>query len=321
MKMNYLEGKNQIGEIVEKFPKVKEVLLDLGISQFKEKDKLVELALANKIPLQILLNNISKQIGIPVKWPKVNGMKNDFSASTGLRSGRPAGIKKVIAVHSGKGGVGKTMIATSLAIYLSEQGYKCGLLDLDLDCPNVYKSLELTGKALANAAKKIVPLQYNQLKVLSMGAIQDRDNQAIMWRGPILAKAIDQLLYDTEWGDLDLLIVDLPPGTGDSPLTIFNMLKPEGLVIVTTPHPTALLDAEKSVDMCRSLGVGIIGVIGNMAGEIFGHLKKDWLKKIDLKQLGEIALDKKFAQHGFWKKGWPSEMLDCYKLLQKLILG
>lgn len=319
--MNYLEGKNQIGEIVDQYPQAKQVLLDLGISRHKDSDKLVEIALANKIPLQILLNNLSKQINIPVKWPNVKGMKNDFSASTGLRSGRPTGIKKVIAVHSGKGGVGKTMIATSLAAYLSEQGYKCGLLDLDLDCPNVYKSLELTGKVLANSAKKIVPLQYNQLKVLSMGAIQDRDNQAIMWRGPILAKAIDQLLYDTEWGDLDLLIVDLPPGTGDSPLTIFNMFKPEGLIIVTTPHSTALVDAEKSVDMCKSLGVGIIGLIGNMSGEIFGHLKKDWLKKNTLKQLGEIPLDKKLAQNRFWEKGWPEELSDCYKLLQKLILG
>lgn len=319
--MKFIESKNKVGEIIDIFPISSTVLKDFGINQFDSQWTLVELALKSKVPLQILLNNLSKKIGIPVKWPKVDGVKNDFGASTGLRSGRPAGVKKIIAVHSGKGGVGKTFIATGLAIFMQKKGVKCGILDLDIDCPNVYKTLEMNERAITNEEKKIIPLDYQGVKVLSMGAIQDREDMAIMWRGPILAKAIDQLIYDTNWGELDLLIIDLPPGTGDTPLTVFNMFKPDKMLIITTPHYSALIDAEKSMDMCRTLGVEISGVVGNMVGDIFGKIDRNWIKKQKTNLLTEISLKKEYNKAEFWRKEWSEEINLSYKMLAQIILG
>jgi len=324
--MDKISGKEKIGKIMDKFPETKEVLESLKIAwssdeNFSQKS-LVEVALENRIPLQVLMNNIAKSAGLEVEWPKVNGMKNDFSASTGLRKGKPEGVKKVIAVHSGKGGVGKTFVAITLANFLAEQGLAVGLLDLDIDCPNVMKALGLSGKIYANERKKIEPLIYRGIKVVSMGGIQEREDMAILWRGPVIAKAIEQFLHDTDWGNLDVLVVDFPPGTGDAPLTLFNLFKPDGVIVVTTPQKTSLTDASKSLDMCQNLKVPVLGVIENMCGEIFGEatgssIEKNW----QVKFLGSIDLKKEYAQERFWEKGLGSELSQVYAGVKKLLFS
>lgn len=324
--MEKISGSDKIGRLLTEFPEVEDVLLRLRINcgerHFEEKS-CVQIALENRIPLQVLLNNIAKTTGLAVQWPKVNGMKGgDFSASTALRLGRPDGVKKVIAVHSGKGGVGKTFVAVTLANFLMEKGLRVGLLDLDIDCPNIMKALGLSGKIRANDQKKIVPLDYRGIKVVSMGGIQEREDLAILWRGPVIAKAIEQLLHDTDWGELDVLVVDFPPGTGDAPLTLFNLFKPDGVLVITTPQETALTDAAKSIDMCRSLKVPVLGVIENMCGEIFGRphgkkLEEKWL----VKYLGEIDLKKEYARERFWENGLGAQLSDLYDEVNKLLFS
>lgn len=324
--MEKISGNEKIGPLLEKFPEVQEVLLGLRINcgeRHFEGKTLVEIAMENKIPLPVLMNNIAKTVGLEVRWPKVSGTKeNDFSASTALRQGRPDGVKKVIAVHSGKGGVGKTFVAVTLANFLMETGLKVGLLDLDIDCPNIMKFLGISGKIRANNQKKIVPLEYRGIKVVSMGGIQEREDLAILWRGPVIAKAIEQLLHDTDWGELDVLVVDFPPGTGDAPLTLFNLFKPDGVLVITTPQETALTDAAKSIDMCRSLKVPVLGVIENMCGEIFGlpHGKK-LEEKWSVKYLGEINLRKKYARERFWENGLGAQLCDLYEGVRKLLFS
>jgi len=324
--MEKISGSENIGRVLREFPQVREILLGLRINYGErhfEGKTLVQVALENKIPLQVLLNNIAKTTGLEVQWPKVSGMKdNDFSGSTALRQGRPVGVKKVIAVHSGKGGVGKTFVAVTLANFLMEAGLKVGLLDLDIDCPNIMKALGISGKIRANDQKKIVPLEYRGIKVVSMGGIQEREDLAILWRGPVIAKAIEQLLHDTDWGELDVLVVDFPPGTGDAPLTLFNLFKPDGVLVITTPQETALTDAAKSIDMCRSLKVPVLGVIENMCGEIFGtahgvKLEKKW----PVKYLGGIDLKKVYASERFWEKALGSQLDDLYSVVKKLLFS
>jgi Mrp family chromosome partitioning ATPase len=299
--MEKLRGIEKISEVLKQIPEAKKIFSSLGIENYDEDKTLVEVAKANKVPLQILLNNLAKASGLEVEWPKISGLKegyeSDFSASTGLRKGRPGGVKKIVAVHSGKGGVGKTFCAINLALKAAEQGMKVGLLDLDIDCPNIPKQLGLTGRLHANADKKIEPQVFKGVKVISMGGILEQENQPILWRGPILARAIEQLLHDSNWGELDLLVVDLPPGTSDAPLTLFNLLKPEGVILVTTPQPSSLTDTAKSLEMCRSLGINVLGVIENMYGEIFGEPSAEqFFKSSKLSYLGGIELRKAYNQ-------------------------
>jgi len=324
--MKELRGNEKWVEIINEFPQAGEIWEDLGIEPEKlnAEKALVELAMENKIPLQVLLNNLAKKLGLVVKWPEIEGMganyKDDFGKSSKLRQGKPIGIGKIIAVHSGKGGVGKTTIAVTLAIHLSKLGKKVGLLDLDIDCPNITRVLALESRHIASLNKKIIPLNFEGIKVISMGAIQERSNLAIMWRGPILAKAIEQLFFDADWGDLDVLIVDFPPGTSEAPLTFFNMIKPDGAVIISTPQLTALDDASKSVDMCNSLGVEVLGVVENMCGEVFGIANPLKTEKLTgAKWLGKLDLQKKIAQENFWLKGFPDDLANLLQKLEKLI--
>ena len=300
--MKKISGQNKVKNILAANAKATKVLSDLGIvlNEGDENLALIELALKNKIPLQILLNNLAKNLGLEVEWPKVTGVDEKFigayGKSAGSRTGRPVGIKKIIAVHSGKGGVGKTFLAIALALYGAGQGERVGLLDLDIDCPNIYKALDLKGRLIANKNRQIEPLNYRGVKVISMGAVLERENEAIMWRGPILTKAIEQLLYDTAWGDLDVLIVDFPPGTGDAPLTFFNMLKPDGVIAVSTASVMALLDTSKTIDMCKQLGVRVIGLVINMAGEVFGTISKDKAKgEIGVELLTSVKMLKEYG--------------------------
>lgn len=181
---------------------------------------------------------------------------------------RMSQIKHKILVLSGKGGVGKSTVAANLAVSLSLAGKNVGLLDIDIHGPSIPKILNLEDKKLMSLDNAIMPMSVSaNLIVMSIGFIlQDRDNPVI-WRGPMKHQMIKQFLKDVEWGKLDYLIIDSPPGTGDEPLSVIQLLeKPNGAVIVTTPQQVALSDVRKGVSFCRSLNLPVIGVIENMSG-------------------------------------------------------
>ena len=181
---------------------------------------------------------------------------------------RMSQIKHKILILSGKGGVGKSTVAANLALSLSLAGKSVGLLDIDIHGPSIPKILNLEDKKLVVFGDAIMPVPVSaNLVVMSIGFIlQDRDNPVI-WRGPMKYQMIKQFLKDVEWGQLDYLIIDSPPGTGDEPLSVIQLLeKPDGAVIVTTPQQVALSDVRKGVSFCRSLNLPIIGVIENMSG-------------------------------------------------------
>ena len=174
------------------------------------------------------------------------------------------GVKNVIAVGAGKGGVGKTTVAVNLALALAKCGSKVGILDADVYGPNVPMMLGLHATQLITDGKSIVPAEKYGAQVVSM-AFLTQDDQAIVWRGPMLHAAIRQFFQDVAWKDLDYLIVDMPPGTGDIQLTLSQKVPLTGAVIVTTPQDIALLDARKGLKMFEKVGVPILGVVENMA--------------------------------------------------------
>lgn len=175
------------------------------------------------------------------------------------------GVKKIIAVSSGKGGVGKSTVASNLAIALSQLGKKVGLLDADIYGPSQPRMMgALLQKPEITKDNKILPIQRHGVKIMSMGFLVDED-MAVAWRGPMLFKAMNQLFYDVEWGDLDILLVDLPPGTGDVQLSMVQKVPVGGAITVCTPQNVALADVKKSIDMFERVNVPLLGVVENMA--------------------------------------------------------
>jgi ATP-binding protein involved in chromosome partitioning len=173
-------------------------------------------------------------------------------------------IKNIIAVGSGKGGVGKSSVAVNLSLALSGLGARVGLLDADIYGPSQPKMLGITTKAEINEQKKIIPIEKYGIKTMSIGYLIDSDVPAI-WRGPMVSSALQQLLFETQWGELDYLIVDLPPGTGDTQLTMAQKFPLSGAVIVTTPQEVAVLAAEKGLNMFKKVGIPVLGVVENMS--------------------------------------------------------
>jgi ATP-binding protein involved in chromosome partitioning len=173
------------------------------------------------------------------------------------------GTKNIIAVASGKGGVGKSTISSNLAAGLAKQGLKVGLMDCDVYGPSAQLMFGLTG-TLDVRNGKLVPQERHGVKIVSFGLLSDAKSPVI-WRGPMVSKAIEQLCYDVLWGDLDVLVLDLPPGTGDVQLTLAERIPLRGSVIVTTPQDVALIDAHKAISMFETLGVPVLGVVQNMA--------------------------------------------------------
>ena len=199
-------------------------------------------------------------------------------------------IKTKVAVYSGKGGVGKTTIAVNLAAALAHNGKRVGLLDVDIDCPNVTRAMGISDKPVYSNGE-IKPSQAFGVKVVSMAFFQENEDEAIIWRGPMIHNAINQFLQQTDWGDLEYLVVDLPPGTSDAPLTVMQALPLDGFVVVTTPQQLANLDAKRCINMIRKLKVNVLGVVENYTGEIFGQGAGDDLaREMDLPFLGSLAL-------------------------------
>ncbi len=184
------------------------------------------------------------------------------------------GIKKIIAVGSGKGGVGKSTVTVNLAITLAKQGYKVGVMDADIYGPSVGKLFGINGKVALKAEEdRIYPLEKYGLKIISFSFLVNED-QPVVWRGPMLGKAVEQFLYDVVWGELDYLLIDLPPGTGDVQLSLAQLIDLDGVVIVTTPQNVALLDASKAGAMFSQVKIPILGVIENMSEFICPHCHK-----------------------------------------------
>jgi len=194
-----------------------------------------------------------------------------------------AGVKGKFMVFSGKGGVGKTTVAVNLAYSLMSKGFKVGLLDVDIHGPNVIKMLGLENERLTGN-KKIEPINaFKNMKVMSTASILETEDSPIIWRGPLKIKLIRQFLEDVNWGKLDFMIIDCPPGTGDEPLSIAQLMPGlNGGIIVTTPQDVAILDAKKSIRFAQQLNIPFIGLIENMSGFICPYCKK----RIDIFKTG-----------------------------------
>ncbi len=174
------------------------------------------------------------------------------------------GVAKIVAVSSGKGGVGKSTVSVNLAVGLALQGYKVGLLDADLYGPSAPLLMGIEGIMPVSANQQMVPLEKHGVKVVSFGFMSD-PYHPVIWRGPMVAKALEQLFYQTEWGELDYLILDLPPGTGDVQLTMIESLPLHAGIVVSTPQAVALLDAHKGLSMFEKLKVPVLGLVENMS--------------------------------------------------------
>jgi ATP-binding protein involved in chromosome partitioning len=216
------------------------------------------------------------------------------------RGGLP-GIGAIVAVASGKGGVGKSTTSVNLALALARLGQRVGLLDADIYGPSQPRMLGITGKPRSLDGKKLLPMENYGVRVMSMGFLVDEDAPMI-WRGPMVQSALQQMLGDVAWGELDVLVVDLPPGTGDAQLTMAQRVPLAGAVIVSTPQDIALLDARKALNMFRKVDVPVFGIVENMSyflcpscghrSEIFSHGgARAIAERYGVDFLGEIPLD------------------------------
>jgi ATP-binding protein involved in chromosome partitioning len=175
------------------------------------------------------------------------------------------GVTHVVLVMSGKGGVGKSTTATNLALALARIGHRVGLLDADIYGPSIPTMLGVTGRPVSSDGKTIEPLERFGLKLMSIGFLLEDPKAAVIWRGPMLHGALQQFLKDVAWGDLDFLVLDLPPGTGDVALSLSQRLGVSGAIMVTTPQPVATDDVYKSVSMCKKVNIPVLGIVENMS--------------------------------------------------------
>lgn len=218
----------------------------------------------------------------------------------GTSKGIP-GVRHIIAIASGKGGVGKSTTAVNLALALKARGARVGLMDADIYGPSLPTLLGVKGQPQAPDQKTIIPLKNYDVPVMSMGFLIPEDS-AIVWRGPMVQSALTQMLYNVQWGALDILVVDMPPGTGDAQLTLAQKVSLSGAVIVSTPQDLALLDAKKAISMFRKVSVPILGLVENMSGYLCpncGHNEpifgtggaQNYAKASSLQVLGTLPLD------------------------------
>jgi len=211
------------------------------------------------------------------------------------------GVRNIIAVGSGKGGVGKSTTAVNLALAFAAEGARTGILDADIYGPSLPQMLGLTGHPDSSDGKSIEPMEAHGVQAMSIGLLIDQD-QPMAWRGPMVTQGLNQLLKDTRWRDLDYLVIDMPPGTGDIQLTLAQQVPVTGAVIVTTPQDVALLDARKGLKMFEKVGVPIIGIVENMSIHICskcGHEEHIFgsgggarmAEDFKVEQLGSLPLD------------------------------
>jgi Mrp family chromosome partitioning ATPase len=217
-------------------------------------------------------------------------------------------IQNRIVVLSGKGGVGKSTVAVNLAIGLAMNGKATGLLDIDLHGPSIPTMLKLAGVPIQTSESGMEPVRFGALRIMSIGFLLKKPDDAVIWRGPRKAGVIRQFIRDVNWGDLDYLIVDCPPGTGDEPLAVCQAIgNPTGAIVVTTPQEVAAADVRKSLNFCRELALPILGMVENMSGFVCPHCGKNseifhgtagetLSKAFGVPLLGRIPIDPRVAE-------------------------
>jgi ATP-binding protein involved in chromosome partitioning len=220
-------------------------------------------------------------------------------------------IKHKILVMSNKGGVGKSTVAVNVAFGFAKEGFQVGLLDVDMHGPNIPKMLAIEDMVLTGDEKKIQPVAFmTNLKVVSMAFLMREKESPLIWRGPLKMGAIKQFLEDVNWGDLDFLVIDSPPGTGDEPLSVVQLIKNvDGTIIVTTPQDLALLDSRKAVNFAKKLNMPVLGIVENMSGFVCPHCGKKTdlfktgggekaAKEMDVPFLGKIPIEPEIVTSG-----------------------
>ncbi len=236
---------NDVTEILTKEPGISRVAVKMG-SMTKEE-----------------LNELGARL------QKLRAEQRSVGKAPGLSAGidrlEKKGIQSVVAIMSGKGGVGKSFVTGMLAVELRRQGYEVGILDADVTGPSIAKMFGLSGKPAADDKGVIPKRSSSGIKIISMNLLLDSPDTPVIWRGPIINGVIRQLFNDVNWGDLHFLLVDLPPGTGDAPLTVFQSLPVDATVIVSTPQDLAMLIVRKSINMTRQMKVPLAGIVENMS--------------------------------------------------------
>ena len=238
------------------------------------------------------------------------------------------GVRHIVAVASGKGGVGKSTVSANLAIALAKLGFKVGLMDSDIYGPSQQMMMGIDEKPFVDENEKILPIERHGVRVISIGFITDPD-QPVIWRGPMVMRAVEQLLMDVTWGELDFLLVDMPPGTGDAQLTLTQKVALSGAVVVTTPQDVALIDARKGLAMFRKVGVPLLGIVENMSFyecPKCGHHENIFstgggertAKELGVPFLGRIPIDPKVVTGG--DKGTPIVASDPEGVVGKAFL-
>jgi len=237
--------------------------------------------------------------------------KNSADESAALRQ-RMDRIKHKVLVLSGKGGVGKSTVAANLALALRKLDKSVGLLDVDIHGPSIPTMFNLSDRPLINDEGNVIPAEFATIKIMSIGLFLGGSDDAVIWRGPMKYGAIEQLLRDVEWGDLDYLVIDCPPGTGDEPLSVVQLMgvgPADGAVVVTTPQDLALLDVRRSIRFCHQLKLPVLGIVENMSGftcpSCGGHFDifsvgggKDLALKLKTPFLGAIPIDPVVVESG-----------------------
>jgi ATP-binding protein involved in chromosome partitioning len=238
---------------------------------------------------------------LPMAGPAAPGAAPAAPAA-GLDPALVPGVRHLVAVASGKGGVGKSTVAVNLAVALAKRGARVGLVDADIYGPSIPLMMGVDERPTLDATgSRLVPFERFGVRFMSIGFLVAKD-EAVIWRGPMVMKAVEQLLRDVAWGELDVLVVDMPPGTGDAQLTLSQKVRLAGAVVVTTPQDVALADATKGVAMFRKVGVPVLGIVENMSfftcphcgerSEIFGHGGgRQEAQRLGVPFLGEIELD------------------------------
>lgn len=280
-------------------------------------DRKLQLAIEAQIRMQCVKAGIPVE-SIRIAW-KEGGPKEPVQKSASAPGKKIPGVAKVIAIGSGKGGVGKSTVSVNLAVQLQKSGYKTGILDADIYGPSVGKLLGINGRINMEVKNdRITPLEAHGIKVMSFSFLVD-EHQPVVWRGPMLGKALEQFLYDIEWGNLDYLIIDLPPGTGDTQLSLAQLVQTNGAIVVTTPQNVALLDAGRAISMFSQVNIPVIGVIENMSEFICPHCGKPshifstgggsrLAERITVPLLGRIPLTVELMESG--EQGRPLVLAD-----------
>ena len=224
-----------------------------------------------------------------------------------LKANAHSHIKNIIGVMSGKGGVGKSMMTASFAVELAKKGYQVGILDADVTGPSIPKSFGITGKASSSPQGMVPAESANGTKIMSVNLLVDKEDTPVIWRGPVIAGVVKQFWSEVFWGDVDYMFVDMPPGTGDVPLTVFQSLPLDGIVIVTSPQDLVSMIVKKAVNMAKSMEIPILGIVENYSymvcgccGEklsVFGESNIDsYAEEWGLKVLAKLPIDPEMAK-------------------------